>query len=74
MAGNKNSGFASHSPAERKFLARKAGRKRGRKGLAAMPPEKAREIQRLGGLRLGEIRRERETKEEPKVDKWRRLF
>ena len=50
MAGNKNSGFASNSPVQQKYVSAKGGRKKVPKGLKKMTPEKAKEIQRKGGL------------------------
>lgn len=50
MAGNANSGFGSNSPVMQKYVSAKGGRVKTKKGLGAMPPEKAKEIQALGRL------------------------
>jgi len=49
--GNATKGFASNSEAQQKYVSAKGGRKKVPKGLKQMTQEKAREIQRLGGLR-----------------------
>ena len=43
-------GFASNSPVQQKYVSAKGGRKKVPKGLKQMTPEKARDIQRKGGL------------------------
>lgn len=56
--GNATKGFASNSPIQQKYVSAKGGRKKVPKGLKKMTPEKAREIQRLGGLKRQQIRKE----------------
>lgn len=51
---NSTKGFASNSPAQRKFVSRKGGIKKVKKGLGAMPPDKARKIQSMGGKKKWE--------------------
>ena len=64
MAGNKNSGFASNSPVQQKYVSAKGGRKKVPKGLKQMAPEKARDIQRKGGLaRQQQLREEKNGKD-----------
>ena len=47
---NATKGFASNSPVQQKYVSAKGGRKKVPKGLKKMTPEKAKEIQRKGGL------------------------
>ncbi len=47
---NATKGFASNSPVQQKYVSSKGGRVKTKKGLGAMPPDKAAEIQRKGGL------------------------
>ena len=49
--GNHQSGFASNSPVQQKFVSAKGGRKKVPKGLAKIDPERALEIRRMGGLK-----------------------
>ena len=57
-------GFASNSPVQQKYVSSKGGRVKTKKGLGAMPPDKALEIQRLGGKkRQTLIREERDGKD-----------
>ena len=49
--GNHQSGFASNSPVQQKFVSAKGGRKKVSKGLAKIDPERALEIRRMGGLK-----------------------
>lgn len=43
-------GFASNSPAQRKWVSYLGGRKKVKKGFGAMPPDKAKKIQSAGGI------------------------
>lgn len=61
--GNSTKGFASNSPVQQKYVSSKGGRVKTKKGLAAMPPEKAAEIQKLGGLKRQQIRKENNGKD-----------
>lgn len=54
---NKPRGFAQLSPAQRKYVSAKGGRKRVPKGLALLPIEEARKIQKRGGLKRQDDRR-----------------
>ncbi len=56
--GNHQSGFASNSPVQQKFVSAKGGRKKVPKGLAKIDPERALEIRRMGGLKRQQILRE----------------
>ena len=49
-SSNAAKGFASNSPVQQKYVSAKCGRKKVPKGLKQMTPEKARDIQRKGGL------------------------
>lgn len=49
-SSNATKGFASNSPVQQKYVSSKGGRKKVPKGLGSMPPEKAAEIQKKGGL------------------------
>lgn len=49
--GNATKGFASNSPAQRKYLSQRGGSAKVPKGLALLPLEKRREIARRGGLK-----------------------
>ena len=49
-SSNATKGFASNSPVQQRFVSAKGGRKKVPKGLKKMTPEKAKEIQRKGGL------------------------
>jgi hypothetical protein len=51
-------GFASLSPVQKKYVSAKGGRVKTKKGLGAMPPDKAAAIQKLGGLKRQEILRQ----------------
>ena len=51
-------GFASNSPVQQKYVSAKGGRVKTKKGLGAMPPDKALEIQRSGGLKRQTLMRE----------------
>lgn len=58
--GNATKGFASNSPVQQRFVSAKGGRKKVPKGLKKMTPEKAKEIQRKGGLaRQQQLREEK---------------
>ena len=58
--GNATKGFASNSPVQQKYVSAKGGRKKVPKGLKQMTPEKARDIQRKGGLaRQQQLREEK---------------
>ena len=57
-SSNATKGFASNSPVQQKYVSAKGGRKKVPKGLKQMTPEKAREIQRLGGLKRQQLRKE----------------
>ena len=62
--GNHQSGFASNSPVQQKFVSAKGGRKKVPKGLAKIDPERALEIRRLGGLkRQQKLREEQNVKD-----------
>ena len=56
--GNATKGFASNSPVQQKYGSAKGGRVKTKKGLGAMPPDKAAEIQRLGGKKRQTLMRE----------------
>jgi hypothetical protein len=61
-------GFASNSPAQRRYVSAKGGRAKVKKGLALLPVEKAREIQRRGGLKRQDIlRKEKEQNEQNSI-------
>lgn len=62
--GNATKGFASNSPVQQKYVSSKGGRVKTKKGLGAMPPDKATEIQKLGGLKRQQIRKENNGKED----------
>lgn len=49
-------GFAGYSPAQRLAVSAKGGRKKVPKGVAMLPPERRKEIARLGGLKRNENR------------------
>ena len=49
-------GFASNSPVQQKYISAKGGRVKTKKGLGAMPPDKALEIQKLGGKKRQQLR------------------
>ena len=49
-------GFAGYSPAQRLAVSAKGGRKKVPKGIAMLPPERRKEIARLGGLKRNENR------------------
>ena len=51
-------GFASNSPVQQKYVSAKGGRVKTKKGLGAMPPDKALEIQKLGGKKRQTLMRE----------------
>lgn len=51
-------GFASNSPAQKKYVSAKGGRVKVPKGLARLPIERRKEIQRLGGLKRQQQLRE----------------
>ena len=61
--GNHQSGFASNSPVQQKFVSAKGGRKKVPKGLAKIDPERALEIQRMGGLKRQQILREKKNEQ-----------
>ena len=62
--GNHQSGFASNSPVQQKFVSAKGGRKKVPKGLAKIDPERALEIRRMGGLkRQQKLREEKNGKD-----------
>lgn len=56
------------SEEEHRALSARGGRFKGRKGLAAMSPEKRREIARLGALRTNEIKRKKKEAREQEMD------
>ena len=65
---NATKGFASNSPVQQKYVSSKGGRVKTKKGLGAMPPDKATEIQRLGGLkRQQKLREEQKTQNQDVV-------
>ena len=60
----KRKGFGSNSQVQQHFISAKGGRVKTKKGLGAMPPDKAIEIQRLGGLkRQQQLREEKNGKD-----------
>ena len=62
--GNHQSGFASNSPVQQRYVSSKGGRVKTKKGLGAMPPDKALEIQKLGGKkRQQKLREEKNGKD-----------
>lgn len=60
-------GFALNSPAQQKYVSQKGGRVKTKKGLGAMPPEKARKIQSMGGKRKAQVIKERKLNEEDSI-------
>ena len=62
--GNHQSGFASNSPVQQKFVSAKGGRKKVPKGLAKIDPERALEIRRMGGLKRQQILREKKNEQD----------
>lgn len=56
--GSATKGFASNSPVQQKYVSAKGGRVKTKKGLGAMPPDKAKQIQKQGGLKRQEKLRE----------------
>ena len=61
--GNHQSGFASNSPVQQKFVSAKGGRKKVPKGLAKIDPERALEIRRMGGLKRQQQLREEKNEQ-----------
>lgn len=61
--GNATKGFASNSPVQQKYVSSKGGRVKTKKGLGAMPPDKAAEIQKLGGKKRQQLRKEQNGKD-----------
>lgn len=61
--GNHQSGFASNSPVQQKYVSAKGGRKKVPKGLAKIDPERALEIRRMGGLKRQQILREKKNEQ-----------
>jgi len=59
--GNATKGFGSNSPVQQKYVSSKGGRVKTKKGLGAMPPEKAKEVQKLGGLKRQQLLREKQN-------------
>ena len=62
--GNHQSGFASNSPVQQKFVSAKGGRNKVPKGLAKIDPERALEIRRMGGLKRQQILREKKNEQD----------
>lgn len=58
-SSNATKGFASNSPVQQRYVSAKGGRKKVPKGLAKIDPERALEIQRIGGLKRQQILREK---------------
>ena len=53
-SSNATKGFASNSPVQQRYVSSKGGRVKTKKGLGAMPPDKARKIQSMGGKKKWE--------------------
>lgn len=62
-SSNATKGFASNSPVQQKYVSSKGGRVKTKKGLGAMPPDKALEIQKLGGKKRQQLRKEQNGKD-----------
>lgn len=62
-SSNATKGFASNSPVQQKYVSSKGGRVKTKKGLGAMPPDKATEIQKLGGKKRQQLRKEQNGKD-----------
>ena len=63
-SSNATKGFASNSPVQQKYVSSKGGRVKTKKGLGAMPPDKALEIQKLGGKKRQQKLREEKNEQD----------